>query len=183
MKCNGISRRYAKSLLDASLVIGEDLEILYKQLSLLRDYISDNSHLRFVLESKVISSVMRMKLWESISDYFNLSKLANNMVLLLIKNSRTYLLNHIIECFHDMKLDYCGITQVKVTLPVIINDNIKLESIKEEMSGYFPFPVQLDFIYDKSIIAGIIVDWNSFRADFSIRAKLDKIRSHMLDQI
>ena len=89
----------------------------------------------------------------------------------------------------DMLLDVCigfiqqynlqrGIVEVTVTSAVEVSEDME-SSIKEYLQSLKKGKIKLTKKYDKSLIAGFILDYDNIRLDASVKKRLDKMKKQL----
>ena len=56
-----------------------------------------------------------------------------------------------------------------------------IENIQSELSKDFKSPIKIDYIYDPTLIAGLIIQVGSVMVDTSIQNKLKQLEKNMIE--
>lgn len=169
-----ISKSYSSSFFEYVICGKLNPESLYKELEYFCHLIDSCNILKLLIINKDISKKIKLEAWNKILKNINLSKLAGNFIKLLLINSRSFLIKEITRDFYLLWLKYNKITLVNVKLNEI-PDEVQLIKLQKDIKEIMPFKIIINLEEDSSIIGGIIISWDSYICDLSIKNRLKKV--------
>jgi F-type H+-transporting ATPase subunit delta len=177
MSAEKLSRRYAKALFDEA-VSKASLDAVHADLDFIKKTLKSSRELKAVLKSPIIQSYKKQAI---VTETFagNVGALTQDLLKLLVSQSRAGYLPDIIVSFFRMYNDSKGISEVKVTTATEMdadNEQKIVEYIKAK-SGYPN--VKINKKVDAAILGGFIVDFGGKLLDNSVRYKLEKIEKEL----
>ena len=172
-----ISDRYASALYALSLE-SKNVEIILKDLEFLKNCIKDNKDLKLLIKSPLIASSDKLVIFEKILFNKNADKLTINFLKVISKNKRFAKLPSIISEFININSQKRGIVLADITSADILLDQQR-NDIKEKLKTVLGKNLSLNFTVDKKIIGGLVVKIGSKMIDFSIAAKINKLKIAM----
>ena len=164
--------RYAKAILSLA---GDhnSAEAVNGEMKLIADTISENKALSEMLESPVVTSVVKRSALLEIFE--NSSTLSTNLIETLIANKRINLLEHVAQKYTELYDQLNGIQIAVVTTAVPLTDDLKtkvLAKVKELTSK----EASIENIIDESILGGFILRVGDIQYNASIANKLSKLK-------
>ena len=96
-----------------------------------------------------------------------------------LKN-RLFYLSNIIESFLNLVSNSKGELKAKLISSKKLSQDEK-KKIQKDLSKNFKSSLNLDYIYDSDLIAGLIIQIGSVMIDTSIKTKLKKLEKNMLE--
>ena len=114
-----------------------------------------------------------------ISDNFKIDNLLKDFMIFLIKKRRFFYVEKILKNFIDICSEKRGEIKAEIkSAKELSNEEIK--KITEDLAHNFSSKMKLNYIYDKSLIGGLIVKIGSTMVDTSIKNKLQQIENRMI---
>ena len=98
---------------------------------------------------------------------------------LTIKN-RLFFLSQIIDSFLNFLSNSKGVLKAKLFSSKELSKT-EIEKIRNELSEDFKSELNIDYIYDPTLIGGLVIQVGSVMIDTSIKTKLKKIEKNMLE--
>jgi len=98
----------------------------------------------------------------------------------LASKNRLFFLKQIAESFMNIVSVSRGELKAKLFSSKELSKN-ELEKIQEELSKDFKSKIKLDYKYDPSLIAGLIIQVGSLMVDTSIKNKLIQLEKNMIE--
>ncbi len=177
MSTEKLSRRYAKALFDEA-VSKASLDAVYADLDFIKKTLASSRELKAVLKSPVIQSYKKQAIiTQTLSVHIGV--LTQDLLKLLITQSRTGYLPDIIVSFFRMYNESKGISEVKVTTATEL-DSANEQKIVEYIKSKSGYPnVKINKKIDVSILGGFIIDFGGRMLDNSVRYKLNKIEKEL----
>ena len=136
--------------------------------------IEDNFEIKEFVSSPIVNKVDKIELISSLVENIKISKVTQNFLLLLIKNSRTTILSDIVEEYNKLLYESNNIKIVQVISASELQP-VEQEWVKSNMEKELKQETKINFEIDPTIIGGIIVKYDSMLEDYSIKGSLDKI--------
>ncbi len=115
-----------------------------------------------------------------IFERFNLSILLKKFLNFLIMKRRFFYVEKILKDFVMICSKKRGEISAKLTVAKELNE-IEINKIKDELSQNFGSNVKLNYNYDPNLIGGLIMQVESVMIDTSIKNKLQKIETKMIE--
>lgn len=131
-----------------------------------------------ILDSPVITNSKKKDIFTAILKG-NIQDLTYNMVMLTISNNRESFLPGIARCYIDEADKYNGITRVKLTTAVTVNDDAR-GNLRNVIENDLNTKVELEEIIDPEITGGFILKVEDMFIDASVKTGLRKIKSGLI---
>ena len=180
-----LASRYAKSLL---LAVEEELGVdgkptpAQKIAEELTGFIEVwNSHME--LSEAVVNPMFpreeRLLALEAVSKKVKLSKVAGRFVALVFTKDRISHIADIVASFCRVADAHAGVIQVEVTVVKKL-DKSEQQSIESSLSQFIEGELDFSWIYDSSILGGMIVTYGSNKLDGSVKGRLEAVEQQLL---
>jgi F-type H+-transporting ATPase subunit delta len=115
-----------------------------------------------------------------ISENYNIENLLKNFITFLIKKRRFFYIKKILRNFTEICSKKRGELKAELkSAKELSSDEIK--KITDELEKNFNSKMKLNYIHDKSLIGGLIVQIGSTMVDTSIKNKLQQIENRMIE--
>ncbi|MCR3756244.1 MAG: ATP synthase F1 complex subunit delta [Candidatus Westeberhardia cardiocondylae] len=170
-----IAAPYAKAVFELSI---EQNNVKEWQFMLeFSSQISQNANIRFLLFPNFMSS-------KRLSDIFldmcgsNLNIFGKNFIRVMAENNRLLLLPYVLKKFIFFRLKYENIKKVKVISAFPLTERQK-RNITLFMKKKLLSKILLNCKIDKSIISGIIIQWEDFFIDYSVFNRIKCLESFL----
>ena len=115
-----------------------------------------------------------------IADQYNFSRILKNFLGFITIKNRLFFLGQIIDSF----LNIISINKGELKAKLVSSKRLskkELENIQSELSENFKSPITIDYIYDSTLIAGLIIQVGSVMVDTSIKSKLKQLEKTMIE--
>lgn len=180
IKISRVAIRYSASFFDAavSMQLLNQIENDFKQLA---DLLSESTDLSHVLSNPTIDRHSLENILKEISEKLKLQKLTLNLLCLLAQRRRTNLLSEIIQHFTILSRTERNQLMVDVTAKSPLNKN-QIVDMEKALSSRTGKEILLNVNIDQSILGGIIVNYGSYKLDFSLKSKLNELK-HELERL
>ena len=106
--------------------------------------------------------------------------LLKNFLSFLIQKRRFFFIERILKSFIGICSKKRGELKAKLRSAKNLS-NDEISKIKDELSKNFTSKIKLNYIYDESLIGGLIVQVGSIMIDTSIKNKLQKLEKKMIE--
>ena len=121
-----------------------------------------------------------LKVMSSISEAYKFEILLKNFLNFLIQKRRLFFLEKILNSFIEICSRKRG--EIKAELKSAKElSNDEIIKISEELTKNFNSKIKLSYIYDKSLIGGLVLQVGSTMVDTSIKNKLQQIENRMIE--
>ena len=121
-----------------------------------------------------------LKVMSSISETYKFEILFQNFLNFLIQKRRLFFLEKILNSFIEICSRKRG--EIKAELKSAKElSNGEISKISEELTKNFNSKIKLSYIYDKSLIGGLVLQVGSTMVDTSIKNKLQQIENRMIE--
>jgi len=170
-------QRYASALADIAIEQGA-VEPVRIQLAAFGELLGQSPELRNFLANPAIARPAKQGAIEKIVSRMGASKVLRNFLFVLVDHDRTLLLPGIIRAFRDILLERQGIAEAQVTTPAELSASQKKElgAALERLTGK---KIEAQYELDPALVGGAVVRIGSTIYDGSVRAQLERLRSHL----
>jgi len=174
MKNTKIVKNYALALFTSAVELRVEAEIL-EQITHINEAINMDLDVKTTMESPIVTNTDKVKVIESITRKFEINTTLIQFLLLLVKNSRISFLPKII-CSYNVLLDESRNIKMVQIISCKVLELAEQEWLKSYLESDLGQKVEIKFCQDKSIIGGIIIEYDSIRIDYSVLGALNKIK-------
>ena len=151
-----------------------------KQCSSVLALINSSEDFRNLIKDPTTKKDDLLKVMISISETYKFEILFQNFLNFLIKKRRFFFLEKILNSFIEICSRKRG--EIKAELKSAKElSNGEILKISEELTKNFNSKIKLSYIYDKSLIGGLVLQVGSTMVDTSIKNKLQQIENRMLE--
>jgi F-type H+-transporting ATPase subunit delta len=168
-----IAQNYALSLFEISLK-NKNAESFHDRLKFVALELINNTTFQSFARTPHISIKEKFIALRSAFETSNIDTLLQQFILALIQNRRFYLLPAILVCFKKLKKlhsDTCKVTAISANQ---LEESVRI-SLKNSLTQILKKPIAIRFKEDKSLIGGLVVEFDKYVIDASIKSKIDKI--------
>ena len=176
---NSTSKSYAVALNELAKENSE-LSNAEDGMSGLKKLLNDNSDFKEMISSPTVGKEEKKKIMFRIADQYNFSQILKNFLGFVAIKNRLFFLNQIIDSF----LNIISINKGELKAKLVSSKRLskkELENIQSELSENFKSPITIDYIYDSTLIAGLIIQVGSVMVDTSIQNKLKQLEKNMVE--
>tara|TARA_B110001450_G_C17467559_1_gene418838 strand:- start:176 stop:733 length:558 start_codon:yes stop_codon:yes gene_type:complete len=175
---NSTSNSYAVALYELSKENSElnDSEKIMKSL---KNLLNDSTDFQEMVLSPTITKEDKENVINSIANKNNFSETIKKFLGFVTTKNRLFYLDKIIESFLNLTSNNKG--ELKASL--ISSKKLSIEEqdkIKNELSKDFKSQLNINYKYDPSLIAGLIIQIGSVMIDTSIKTKLKRLEKNMV---
>jgi len=142
--------------------------------------ISENTELKNFIKNPTNKIEEQSAAFNLISDKFNFNNLLRNFLNFIITKRRLFFIQKIMEDFLDTCSKNRGEITAKLSSSKELNDT-EILKIKDELASNFGAKIKLNYKYDPSLIGGLIIKVGSTMIDTSIKSKLKKLETNMVE--
>lgn len=177
MSVTRIASRYSKSLLQLSVESGS-LDKVYQDMADIRKAVHENRDFQNLLNSPVVPSDKKKSILGQI--LHNQQEITRNFVLYLVDKKREKYLENICASFVQQYHSIKGIAEATVTSAFEL-DQQTIDSVKRYLSSTFSKEnILIENVIDRTIIGGMIIQYEDRRLDMSVRKELQEIKKQLI---
>lgn len=180
MKNPKLSNRYAKALYDFAIE-KEQLEVVNKDLALLRAALKEDSQLQAVLNSPVIPPAKKHVLFGNVFRD-QLSETTFMFLDVIIRKKREPALVVICDEFLKYYNDYHHIKAVTLTSATPLSEEL-VGNIRDLLADKTGYTIDIHEVVQPDIIGGFRIKMDDYYLDASIIAKLNRLRDEFAHNI
>ncbi len=148
------------------------------ELSELSKVFSDNPEFIKLMGTPTVSLEEKLSLCGDIIKAGNVSELCGNLMCLLAEKNRMSCFPGIEKTFRRLYNDKFKLAEITVTTSAPLSDNMR-KKIAQKMSEVLGKKVALTERVDKTLIGGVVIDYESRRYDGSVKSRLDALKGEL----
>ena len=176
---NATAKSYALALYEICKENSE-LDKVENEMKSFRQLIKESSDFKEMILSPAVSKDDKKNVIFSIFEKNKFSKNLKKFFGFLSMKNRLFYLSEIVESFLNLVSNSKGEIKAKLFSSKELSSEEK-EKIKNELSQHFKSSLNLDYKYDPTLIAGLIIQIGSVMIDTSIKTKLKKLEKNMVE--
>ena len=176
---NSTSNSYATALYELSKENSE-LDKVEDDMKSLNKLLKESSDFKEMILNPTVMKEDKKKIIFAIADKNNFSQILKNFLGFITIKNRLFFLDKIIKSFINIVSRSKGELKAKVISPKKLSTE-EQKKIQKELSKNFKSQLNIDYEYDPSLIAGLIIQIGSTMVDTSIKTKLKKLEKNMLE--
>ena len=176
---NSTSKSYALALYEISKENSEVDKIENEMKSFSR-LLKESSDFKDMILSPIVSKEDKKNVIFTIAEKNNFSSNLKKFLGFVALKNRLFYLSNIIESFLNLVSNSKGELKAKLISSKNLSQDEK-KKIQKDLSKNFKSSLNLDYIYDSDLIAGLIIQIGSVMIDTSVKTKLKKLEKNMLE--
>ncbi len=176
---NSTSKSYALALYEISKENSE-LDKIENEMKSFGQLLRENSDFKEIILNPAISKEDKKNVIFAIVEKSNFSQNIRKFLGFVALKNRLFYLTNIIESFLNLVSKNKGEVKAKLISSKKLSKD-EQKKIQNDLSKNFKSPLNLDYIYDPGLIAGLIIQIGSTMIDTSIKTKLKKLEKNMLE--
>ena len=142
--------------------------------------IASSEDFRSLIKDPTNNRSDQLDVLNKISEHYKLNELLTKFLSFLVSKRRFFYVDNILKSFIETCSIKRGELKAELTSAKDLSEN-EVNSIKEELTKNFSSKIKLNYIHDKSLIGGLIVQVGSTMVDTSIKNKLQQIENRMIE--
>jgi len=174
MKESRVASRYAKSLIDLSIEMGQ-LEAVSEDMTLIRNAVRDNRELKLAIDSPIINADKKHKFLQEIFAG-KIGEVTQKFIDILVDKNRVHLVDDVSEEFERQYKITKNIVSAEVVSALPLNDELRAKVLGLVRTLDNRPDVDLVEKVDKDIIGGMIITVGDKQLDYSVVGRLEKYR-------
>lgn len=171
------SKAYAKALFETAQEEKTLLEVA-DSLEYFKEAVFKNADFRNIIESELVSTEEKIKLFDSIESQCQFSKLFSRFIRLLFVQKRIALFEAIASEFVSIKDESEGVVRGVVTTTNSITPD-QINELEKTFSNKFKKTVKLAHKEDNQILGGLVVEIGDLRFDGSLKTALVNMKNSL----
>ena len=176
---NSTSKSYAIALYELSKE-NSDLDNIESNMKSLNNLLNESLDFKEMILSPTISKEDKQNVIFAIADKNNFSQIFKNFLGFIASKNRLFFLSQIITSFINLVSDSKGELKAKL----ISSKQLSIEEQKKiqiELSQDFKSSLNIEYKHDPDLVGGLIIQVGSVMIDTSIKTKLKKLETSMLE--
>ncbi len=176
---NSTARSYAIALYELSKENSE-LDSVVSGIESLKQLLNVSPDFKDMIMSPTVAKEDKKNVIFKISDQNKFSITLKKFLGFVAIKNRLFFLSKIIDSFLNLISDFRGELKAKLVSSKKLSDEEK-QNIQKELSKDFKSKLNIDYIHDPNLIAGLIIQVGSVMVDTSIKTKLKKLEKNMIE--
>lgn len=173
-----VSLRYAKAVFELAKSVGT-IDIVYKDFSVISDYLKASGELLKVMKSPVVKSWRKKQLLQELFGSL-ISQLSLTFILLLADKNRENFLPDILASYEKMYLSEMNIIKAVITTARELDDTLKAKIISE-LTTRLEKTIIPTYKVEPSIKGGIMIRVEDWVYDATVRNQLSQLRTTLIE--
>jgi len=176
---NSTSKSYAIALYELSKE-SSGLDKTEEEIKNLKELINQSPEFKQMISNPMISKEDKRNVIFAIADKSNFSSIMKKFLGFVASKNRLFFLSKIIDSFLNLVSKHKGELKAKLISSKKLSKE-EQNKIQDELSKDFKSKLSIDYEYDPSLIAGLIIQVGSVMVDTSTKTKLKKLEKNMLE--
>ena len=176
---NATSKSYALALFETSKERNE-LDNAENEMKSLHQLLKSNPDFEDFIISPTVSPDDKKNVIDKITNQNNFSKSSKDFLGFISIKNRLFFLSKIIDSFLNLLSKSKGELKAKLISSKELSKE-EHKNIESELSKNFKSNLNIEYKYDPSLIAGLIIQVGSIMVDTSIKSKLKRLETKMVD--
>ena len=176
---NSTSESYALALYELSKENSE-IDRIEDGMENLKKLLNESRDFKEMILSPTIAKDDKKKVIFKIADQNNFSEILKKFLGFIIIKNRLFFLSKIIESFLNLVSNNRGELKAKLVSAKKLSIE-EQKRIQNELSKDLKSSLNIDYIYDPDLIAGLIIQVGSVMVDTSIKTRLEKLKKNMIE--
>ena len=173
------SNSYSQALFELAFENNSIIDVENQILAIL-ELISKSSDFKDFIKDPTNKIEDQLKAINTISNQFKFNELLKKFLGFLVSKRRFFYVEKILKDFIETCSKKRGEIKAELTSAKELSES-EINSIKEKLTKNFSSKIKLNYKYDPSLIGGLAVQVGSTMVDTSIKNKLQKIESRMIE--
>ena len=176
---NSTSKSYALALYEISKENSE-LDKIENEMKSFGQLLQESPDFKETILSPTVSKEDKKNVIFAIAEKNNFSQNIKKFLGFVALKNRLFYLNNIVESFLDLVSNSKGEIKAKLISSKKLSKD-EQQKIQNDLSKDFKSTLNLDYVYDPDLIAGLIIQIGSIMIDTSVKTKLKKLEKNMLE--
>ena len=176
---NSTSKSYALALYELSKENSE-LDKIESEMKSFGQLLRESPDFKEMILSPTVSKDDKKNVIFAIAEKSNFSQNLKKFLGFIALKNRLFYINNIIESFLNLVSNNKGELKAKLISSKKLSKD-EQKKIQSDLSKDFKSSLNLDYIYNPDLIAGLIIQIGSVMIDTSVKTKLKKLEKNMLE--
>ena len=176
---NSTSKSYAIALYELSKENSE-LDRVEDGMKNLKNLLNESIDFKEMILSPAVAKGDKRNVIFEIADKNNFSEILKKFLGFVALKNRLFYINNIIESFLNLVSNNKGELKAKLISSKKLSED-EQKKIQSDLSKNFKSSLNLDYIHNPDLIAGMIIQIGSVMIDTSVKTKLKKLEKNMLE--
>jgi len=176
---NTTSKSYALALYELSKE-NSNLDQVEEEVKSFNKLLTESPDFKEIILSPTVAKEEKQNVIFAIADKNNFSQIFKNFLGFIASKNRLFFLSQIITSFINLVSDSKGELKAKLISSKQLSTE-EQKKIQIELSQDFKSPLNIEYKYDPDLVGGLIVQVGSIMIDTSIKTKLKKLETNMLE--
>jgi F-type H+-transporting ATPase subunit delta len=173
-----INSRYARALADVAVEQKADADRLVGDLSALAQALEVSAELRTVLETPAVPAEQKLRVLDAVVARVGASKVARNLLAVLIQNRRVAALKEITRLFETEMNERRGFSEAEVSSWRELGEDEK-RALTSSLEAALGKKVRARYRRDESLLGGASIRVGSTIWDGSVRGRLRRLKEQL----
>ena len=176
---NTTSKSYALALYEISKE-NSTLDKSESEMRSLKQLLNTNSNFKEMVLSPMISKENKQIVLFKIAEQNNFSLSTKKIIGFVANKNRLFFIEKIIESFLNLVSNSKG----ELSAKLVSSKELTVEEkriIQDQLSSDFKSPLNIEYKYEPNLIGGLIIQIGSIMVDASIKTKLKKLETKMVE--
>jgi len=176
---NSTSNSYALALYELSKE-NSDLDKVEDNMKNLNKLLNECVEFKETILNPTVTKEDKGNVLSTIAKQNNFSLILSNFLNFIAFKNRLFFLEKIIESFLNLVSNAKGEIKAKLISAKKLSEE-EQKKIASELSANFKLPLNMNYIYEPDLIAGLIIQVGSVMVDTSIKTKLKQLEKNMVE--
>ena len=176
---NSTSKSYALALYEISKE-NSSLDKSEYEMRNLKQLLHESSDFKEMILNPMITKESKQSVLFKIAEQNNFSLSSKKFLGFIADKNRLFFLEKIIESFLSLVSNNKGELSAKLVSSKELTEEEK-KKIQDQLSSDFKSPLNIDYKHDPGLIGGLIIQIGSIMIDASIKNKLKKLETKMVE--
>ncbi len=167
-------RNYATAVFTSALESGV-ADLVYDQLRAVNDAFHSDTEIKNMMNYPITTIKDKMGIIEDMAKTFSIENIVKNFLLILVANSRVYILEEVVLLYNKFLYDSKSVKLVDVISATIL-DKKQQEWIFNHLENSLKQKISISFKQDSSLLAGLVVQYDSMSIDYSVGGVVKKLQ-------
>lgn len=169
-----LTRNYAISLFSTAKTVEMQSEF-YTQLQAISQVLSTNVECGLLLCAPIVHKARKLRLVSIIAQHVVANHIIAKFLSILVDNSRYNILTDIIFVYYELLANAKGVVLTKVTSATRLLQQHNRDQVQNYLESILQQKLEIRFCHDPDIIAGLVVEYDSYLLDYSVAGALSRI--------
>ena len=176
---DSIANRYALALYELCEENSELEKVEIQSKDIIKLF-EESEDFKSLVENPINKKNEQINAIKNIADKFDFAEIFSKFLCFVALKRRFFFIKKILSSFLEICSKKRGEVKAMLKSSKELN-SLEIETIQNELSENFTSKVKLDYILDKKLIGGLIIQVGSVMVDTSIKNKLNQIENKLIE--